>query len=724
MALRRFSLLLQAPLLVVTLGILGLPLVGCSNDEDDEEASCPAGSIRRDGRCYALCDEQLDCKGDPNLKCVMAPPQSPEGACFAVCTGHEGCASGQLCTAATTMKQESVQVCAPRSLLGLPPGNLNDECQQPNDCDLAGGLVCSGGKCRVPGGAPCSGDQCVEGLVCFQGSCQTSQAAPGEPCDATRPCNASDLVCEEGFCRYGCNSLTGCAPGFECRGISGNGSYRGVCVKSTLESGPGQFGTFCSKPEICDKESGFRCVGAVGDADAYCSKPGGCNSDAECPSGYWCGALSTPKDTKGNIDYENPTRICLQREFCSPCENDLDCSYLSGGICVPDKDGEKFCSYPCNPAKNSCIIGAECVDTGGGVFACRPDVGYCHAKGTPSGCDPCRIDEDCGPGSLCRDGTIGNKPSMKWCSIPCGPKDADGKRTCPVAPNGMEMVCLDETVYSLGGPFTSEQPNSIYGMCFRPFTVDNTTSFTKDPPKNACGNGKREGEEECDDGNPFSSDGCSKCKITDNCRFTLVTDNNGSVLKQGADTLHEIPVECQSFLVAGTIQNAGGVAQFRFNLDNGQYSWMDVFTDKVGTCNRDLLASVHTGDYDQATDTVDITDKNGQIAPCNKLSSVIKNLDADPPSLCPGNKLGCGSCTEKGLCGVCDDDSGIGNCPRMLLSSTLIVQDYPVKFASIKQVARISAVDKSASSVSFLAVVDRLTTTLQGPKNPPALSCY
>lgn len=130
MAFRRFSWLIKAPLLAAGLGFFGLPFAGCGGDE---EAACPAGTISRDGKCYATCDEQVDCKGDPKLKCVAAPPQSPEGACFGTCTGNNECQAGQICTGATTIKGEAAQVCAPRSLLGLPPGKLNDACVQPGD---------------------------------------------------------------------------------------------------------------------------------------------------------------------------------------------------------------------------------------------------------------------------------------------------------------------------------------------------------------------------------------------------------------------------------------------------------------------------------------------------------------------------------------------------------------------------------------------------------------
>lgn len=760
MASRRFSSWAKIPL-IVGLGFLGLPLPGCG---DDATADCPAGSVPRDGKCFANCDEAIDCKGNPALKCVVASSAKAEGQCAATCTAPTDCQAGQACAPKTSMKSEAVQVCLDRGVLGLKPGKTGDACASDTECDGAGGLACAAGKCGVaPGkaGDACGARPCGDGLACFQGKCaaalggagegcddtrgcddaaglvcldgicQTSIAGPGEPCGEARPCNGDDgLVCADGSCRYGCKSFSGCAQGYECKGLPAGTSdvFAGACVKSTFESADGQYGTNCPKPESCDKDSDFFCVGAKGDANAFCSKKNGCTTDDECPSGYWCGAV-TSADSKGIIDFENPIKACLQRDFCAPCSSDLDCSNYTGSICVPDVDGEKFCSVPCNPSKNSCAIGAGCVDVGEGVFACRPDVGVCHPKeGQPAGCEPCRIDGDCGPGALCRSGAIGNKAGLKWCQTPCGAPDADGKRPCPVSPSGAEMVCLDENQFGLGGPFQADDPqfgNSVYGFCFKPLTVDNTVSTTKDPAVNACGNGKREGDEECDDGNSNSSDGCNKCKISDTCRFTLAEENGAQVLKQGSDTLTEIPSPCLSFAVEGTLKNPGDVAQFRFEIPDGFYSWFEVFSGKAGSCSADLVASVHQGVYDDKTDTLDITDKDGKITACDKLNSSIKNLDADNPSLCKeGNFLGCGSCTDKGLCGTCDDDNGIGNCPRMLLAVTTSYQQYEVKFASNKQLARIYAHDPKATNVSFTAVVDRLTPGAQGPKNSPGLSCF
>ncbi|RYE94928.1 MAG: hypothetical protein EOO75_00655 [Myxococcales bacterium] len=763
MKIHRFSSVVRGLLAVGVMGLSGLALGGCG----DDDPACDG--VLRDGTCYVTCDEAIDC---PGSKCVAYTDPADgiahtEGKCFSPCTEALACGPGQACVSQTSLKGEAVTVCQSRPVAGLPPGKAGDGCTENYTCDEGSGLTCLEGVCGLPpaeqGGA-CVDRTCAEGLVCFQdrcqtasgakgeacgegrgcadplvcleGTCQTSTAGPGEACDASRLCNPTDgLACsDDGRCLYGCSSLTpgSCGEGYTCRALAAaDNGFSGVCRPSDnpADHGPGQFGTACPKGTEC--AAGFTCVPGENPASNYCSKTDGCEADDQCPGGYWCGSLTRLTADKKEIDFANPNRLCLQRDFCAPCSTDLDCSWTSGAICVPDADGEKFCSLPCNSAKNSCVIGAACVEVeqrnGVPVTACRPDVGVCHAKGAPTGCEPCRIDGDCGDNALCADGAQGNKPSLRWCETPCGPADADGKHPCPIAPNGIEMVCLDETLYTLGGPI-KEGDTPLYGTCFRPYTVDNTVVGTKDPANHVCGDGKREAAEECDDGNSSATDGCDACKITAKCRFTLgpvVGPGQPSTLLQGATTLTEIPSSCPSFRVEGTIAKAGDVAEFRFPLVDGAYSWFSVSTGAPDSCTTDLVATVQTGDYDVATDKLDITNKDGAITPCDGLTTAVKNLDAAKPSLCPDNQsLGCGSCSDKGLCGTCDDDSGIGNCPRMLLTNTTVYQNFKVKFASVKQQARIYARDGKSTNVPFVAIADRLANGSQGPKFTPTLSCY
>lgn len=487
----------------------------------------------------------------------------------------------------------------------------------------------------------------------------------------------------EGVCTPSCTSLqSNCGDGLVC-GKADNGHNH--CVASTEPVGG--YGTSCPFGTECAE--GYVCVGQKGDTASVCTKIDGCKADADCPVGMWCGDTPKAGAKKDDLDFSVTQRVCLKRGFCGPCETDFDCSNEVGAVCVPDKNGEKFCSKPCDPAKNSCVRGAECVDVGAGVNACRPIVGSCHVK-DPVTCSPCRTNLDCGPQGVCRSGQSGFKQGLRYCSTPCGAKDGNGKPTCPVAPNGLETMCMDDTQLAWGGPFTpSTAPNTLYGHCYPPFTVDNSGEFGSGPPSlTGCQNAIRDGEEECDDGNSAGSDGCgSDCKVTSSCRFTAgePNDDGSPTLMGSSGPVKEVPAGCKTWLVTGTL-DAGDVDAFEYSLADGNYAFVSTYTGAVGKCDADLVVDVRTGKIDPAKQCSDLT----------------------TPS----------DCTTDGACGDCDDDNGIGGCNRALVVSTGSGKDSATKHI------RLYAKDPSASGISYTLVFETLAADAQGPKNEPGFSCY
>ena len=650
---------------------LGLPACGGS---DDEPATTVCKGVKRaDGKCYQKCDPATCAE---NTECVTTD-LAKEGDCMSTCTKTEECLLGAACTEQTRQgTTEKAMFCTPRLYLtddsGKPkvPGLPGDTCASNAECDDGHNVLCVDGKCASV--APCGG-------------------------------------------------LKDCAPGSGTACVSKDGKLG--CF-TTKDRGPGQHGSFCPNGAgDCDKANGFVCLGAAGDIDAYCAKKGAdaCTADADCGPGFWCGE-TTPVDDKNNKLWDQTAPTCLRRNFCAPCSADLDCSQQTGAVCVPDADGEKFCSLPCDPTKPSCRRGSECVDTGAGAFACRPITGACHAKAAPSGCDACRIDKDCGPLGVCRGSKEGFQPTVPTCATPCGPKDENGKATCPKAPNGFEMVCLDETVFDTGffqGPYTSKDGNAAYGHCFPPFTVNNAAEYPgKVPPRNACGNAIREGKEECDDSNSSLGDGCgTDCKVTDECRFT-VAEPNGDDARQlvGPDgPIDRVPSNCDTFMITGAIEAAGDIDAIDFDIDAGQFDYVTVFTDQIGTCTADLVAELRTG-------TVDLTKT------CADLHGALD---------CGGGKSACGSCANDGQCGACDDDGGIGGCPRMMVthsagpaqtSSGKIILST-TKYAGPDQRLRVYAKSPTATVSNYIVVVERVAPDSAyglkfGTKNELTLSCF
>ncbi len=521
--------------------------------------------------------------------------------------------------------------------------------------------------------APCPG--VVVGSEC-RAACADTDCAEGAFCLKT-----TDHP--EGVCTPSCASLVdSCGDGLICTKAD-NGHHH--CLPSSEPAGG--YGTSCPFGSEC--ADGYVCVGQKGDTAATCTKIDGCQADADCPVGMWCGDTAKAGAKKDDLDFSVTQRVCLPRRFCAPCETDFDCSHEVGAICVPDAGGERYCSKPCDNSKNSCLRGAECVDVGDGVAACRPLAGACHMK-APVTCSPCRTNRDCGPGGVCRSGQSGFKQGIRYCSTPCGGADSFGKATCPAAPNGIETMCMDEHQLAWGGPFTAAAtPNPLYAHCYPPFTVDNSPVFGTGPSKlTGCPNAIRDGAEECDDGNKSDSDGCSSsCKVTAACRFT-VEDTNGdaSPTLVGANgPVNEVPSACKTWLVTGTLA-AGAVHAYEYTLPEGGYAIASTYTGAVGQCDQDLMLDVRVGKIDPAKTCADLV----------------------TPS----------DCKTDGACGDCDDDNGVHDCNRALVVSSGQGKDQEKKHL------RVYARDPAAGGISYIFVFESLAAGAQGPKYEPGFSCY
>ncbi len=664
---------------LTALAVTGALSIGCSDDETPEKK---CGGVERDGQCFKLCDEA---KCAENNLCFKTE-ERPEGFCALQCTDVAGCPIGYKCDPnhETLSGESGLGFCKG---LGLASdGALGTTCTGDAQCDTGHGFTCLGGKCTTPCAA--IGDACPTGYECV-----------GNPSPSA-------------------------------------GGAKGMCAETKVPVVDKQYGTPCpsGKDDACDTANGFSCVGPVG--EGYCTKKDGCTSDDQCPTGYWCGTMRTALDDK-NIDFSKRPRACVKRTWCTPCSTDVDCSLQLGAVCAADTNGEKFCSMPCVLGGNSCIIGAECVDTGGGKGVCRPDVGVCH-EANPKGCSPCRNDADCGDNAICAGGSVGYKPGMNWCLTPCG--EENGKSTCPVAPNGLEMMCLDDVNYDLGGPFSASDPNYIYKHCYAPYTVDNTEKYLEsDPPRNTCGNYVREPGEECDDGNMNSADGCADCKVTADCTFSA-TEPNGDLWLGEGPALNKEPghltigtdwdpnmkwvistQKCPTFKVFGSIDAPGDVDTVAFMLSNEQYAWLETFSGEVGACNGDLRTEVRPWGNAEQSAKLNLMDPDVK---CEQLTSEIKDLANN--KLCSDNKLGCGSCTQSGLCGQCDSDNGIGACNRMLVStSTKLYGQYEVKFDGKYRMIRIYGQDPTVTVSDYVIVVQKFVAQSNfGTSTPPALSCY
>ncbi|MCU0692958.1 MAG: hypothetical protein MUF54_16290, partial [Polyangiaceae bacterium] len=723
--------------------------VGCGSSEDPD-AIC--NGVKAGNTCLKKCDDTACAEGNV----CYATGAHPEGFCSIGCADVAACPEGFACASATAMTAGGEATVCVR--VDLPNGGTrNTPCTVVDECDSGHGLTCTAGSCQVP----CSNSKCPPKLVDASGAmvdavCDGTACRPvtelrpgslGEDCTVTGLCDGdAGLTCIEGICTTSCESIqVGCPDGFTCERTSTNASPSGYCAPNGPESGPGQYGTSCPTGDAqCDTANGFQCVGPEGSSDAYCTKKDGCVQDRDCPSGFWCGSVRVRANVN-DVDFSDQPRACLRRTFCAPCESDLDCSFQTNAVCVPDVNGEGFCSSSCVLGADSCVLGAACVDVGAGRTACRPDAGACHVD-NPTGCSPCRTDLDCGPNALCASGGIGWKPGVSWCMVPCGNANANGKGTCPVAPNGLEMLCLDENQLSLGGPFSSEDPNYIYKHCYAPITTDVSALFPgQDPPNGHCGNARREGDEQCDDGNTVETDGCtSDCQITPECKFKVVEPNDDGnpvispapkhIVLSGTDNEPAFDyvidlLKCRTFLVEGELQSAGDVDDIAFHLPNQYHAWLDSYTSTIGTCsNADIVTEVRA--WRQGAKLTDPVLMDTSIA-CEQLSDETLNLaNGDVCGKDPGtNKyyLGCGSCTKPGVCGACDDDSGHGDCTRMMLTTNTLLSgtsigNLEIRYDGRYKMIRVFAKDPQATVANYMIVVSRFIPESMGPATPPGVT--
>jgi hypothetical protein len=295
---------------------------------------------------------------------------------------------------------------------------------------------------------PCVGEACPN--ACPNGACDDADAGPSAPattsgrftpCSSSASCDeANGFACVAGSCRHACRSH------FDCGGVAvcdTSALGEGYCELTSPPTEPGGYYSRCPTGE-CDAASGFLCVGAgVGDTESYCTTD--CASDADCPSGFLCDAISNGAgDTRS---------VCVPRGFCAECENDADCRSVPGGVCARDASGAKFCTQVCDPSRNSCPWGSatECALTDDelGAPTCQHRSGSCGGAG--NACDPCQRDTDCtGGNGIC---IVSSYSGERFCvdrSVPCScagiAKVQDfcaGANGCPEAPNGLRMICYD-----------------------------------------------------------------------------------------------------------------------------------------------------------------------------------------------------------------------------------------------------------------------------------------
>ncbi len=261
----------------------------CNGDADcttaDDEAcfyyQSPLGAI--EALCLEwTCDpEGPDCAGvggdcgqagDPpcyNDLCLVYTGEE-QGWCSAVCTFHEDCPEGWLCSGLQFAgSDEVVGAC------GEASGSANP-CT--SDADCAGADPAEACMFMSPPNQP------VE-TICLEGT--AGGAAPGEACGAGSPC-FNDLCLTTGYCSAVCATNADCVDylvdtdPMECMYIGlGGDEYATACV------GPDANSPLCSMCDIDDDCIGGMCIdSAANPGEKYCAKD--CAVQDDCPADTTC----------------------------------------------------------------------------------------------------------------------------------------------------------------------------------------------------------------------------------------------------------------------------------------------------------------------------------------------------------------------------------------------------------------------------------------------------
>ncbi len=432
-------------------------------------------------------------------------------------------------------------VCQPQQFCGDGTVNGNEQCELPstnnNQFCSQSGNICAGNK---------TGSRDSYGYCSSQCSCvndQFSYSCVKGSCGAT--CNSGEIKNETcgfnnvGICRLGTrtascyevncqfDSFTQCQgailPGTEtcnqldddCDGLVDEGNICGtipICGNNILEQGeecdpPGQVqAQSCGTTDVgecqlgtqtrtCNYQCKFtdygQCTGNIEPTPEICDeKDNNCNGQTDennvCVPQNFCG----DGNVTGNEQCELPSTN--NNQFCSQ----------SATQCFGKKTGTRdiygYCSSQCSCVndqfakscvKNSC--GASCSEGETQTESCGvTDVGECRLGTKTRICD----DNSCSFGNF-------------------------GQCTGNIDP--VQEVCNDN------------KDNDCDGL-----TDNNDDDCEGEQP--ICGNGVREGNEQCDDGNLISGDGCSStCKIEeeDECPPISITDISGKLTKVTTSTI-------------------------------------------------------------------------------------------------------------------------------------------------------------------------------------------
>jgi len=284
----------------------------------------------------------------------------------------------------------------------------------------------------------------------FDAAAMTPGAAATVPplvecCPPDRPLAECDADCGDGL-------LTGtelCDPS-----IAGESS--GACPTSCPSDDPCVVRSISG--EDCMQQCTERQITKVGEADACCPTGANATVDEDCPS--QCG-----------------NEIVESDETCDPPGSCAACATEDRCLVVESSGSAESCSSKCKlTALTNCRNGDDCC---------------------PSGCVSMN-DSDCS--ADCGNGRLEENETCERDASPRCPESCDDGDVCTNdVQTGSAATCNVRCTH-----LRITQPRSEDGCCPTGANANSDSDCVA-----ACGNGKLEGEEQCDDGNVRAGDGCS-----------------------------------------------------------------------------------------------------------------------------------------------------------------------------------------------------------------------
>lgn len=404
--------------------------------------------------------------------------------------------------------------------------------------------VCAGNECGKGGDAYCAafGKQCSSDLS--SNSCINCVPGPALQCSGT------DTECNQGgstYCKNTFGASATCVP-----------SSTGICIVCKQPGSCSGTDYECTHggSQYCSTVYGDTCRSA---SDGICIE---CGPESGHPSPYQCvgnecrigGAAYCSQWGQGckNI----PDGICITCTADTACASDLECA--QGSLCV-NKECVQFCGNGrldpgevCDPTVPGSQAGCSVSCLLGQSQQCSRDTECASGLCIKNVCLPCTNDSQC-QSDVCRSGA---------CINLCGNGKVDPGEVCDSGLAGSSPDCTRDCLLP-AGTACSKTHECQTGLC----GGGSCTSCTRNDQCAAsnlcvsgncvdvCGNGTVDVQEQCDDGNRVSGDGCSRfCERETGVAGQILPVNLLGDISQGAAGDRTIGVDGT---VGGAVDAAG-----------------------------------------------------------------------------------------------------------------------------------------------------------------------